>query len=85
MKIKDLKKLINKYNKILSDKYGYKCDLVKDDIKDSLDSIEALQYDCISDYEDQYVECDYIKKYLYFKYIEKDIEDFKKYESESEK
>lgn len=78
MKKYNLKKLIKKYNDILTEKYGIGTNILEDSIKGALDSIEGLQYDCWTDNCDTWKECDYIKKYLYFKYIEKDIEDFKK-------
>jgi len=74
----NLKKLIKKYNKILSEKYGTNFDILEESIKGSLDSIESLQYECWADNCDTWEECDYIKKYLYFKYIEKDIKDLEK-------
>ena len=74
----NLKKLIKKYNKILNEKYGTDDDILEESIKGALDSIESLQYDCWTDNCDTWKECDYIKKYLYFKYIEKDIKDLEK-------
>ncbi len=78
MKKYNLKKLIEKYNKILSERYGTDTNILDDDIRGALDSIEAIQYDCCTDNCDTWKECDYIKKYLYFKYIEKDIKDLEK-------
>ena len=78
MKKYDLKKLIKKYNKVLSKKYGTDFDILEEDIRSALDSIEGLQCDCWTDNCDTWKECDYIKEYLYYKYIEKDIKDFEK-------
>jgi len=79
--MKNLKKLIEKYNKILSKRYGidYKI-LESEDLRGNLDALDSLQYDCISDSCQTWKECELIRKYLYFKYIEKDIEKFKKIE-----
>ena len=78
MKKYNLKKLIKKYNGILSEKYGTDFDILEESIRGALDSIEGLQYDCWTDSCDTWKECNYIKKYLYYKYIEKDIKDFEK-------
>lgn len=72
----DLKQLIEKYNKILSDKYNCNYNLIKESIRDSIDAIESIQYNCWSDTCDTYLECNYIKKYLYFIYIKNDIPNF---------
>jgi hypothetical protein len=70
----DLKKLIEKYNKALSERYGTNYKLLED-IYGDLDAITSVQAEAISDSCELYVECEIIKKYLYFKYIEKDIKD----------
>ena len=70
-----IENLIVKYNKALSDRYGCNYKLLED-IKDDLDSITSLQAEAISDSCELYIECEILKKYLYFKYIENDIKDF---------
>jgi hypothetical protein len=70
----NLKKLIEKYNKALSERYGTNYKLLED-IYGDLDAITSVQAEAISDSCELYVECEIIKKYLYFKYIEKDIKD----------
>lgn len=70
----NLKKLIEKYNKALSERYGTNYKLLED-ICGDLDAITSVQAEAISDSCELYVECEIIKKYLYFKYIEKDIKD----------
>ncbi len=76
-----LEKLINKYNKILSERYGTSFNLLEDYIS-SLDSLGSLQCECVCDSEKQYIECEFIRKYIYFKIIEKDIDTYKKLEKE---
>ena len=74
----DIKKLIKKYNKILTEKYArycYKYKLLKN-YDDDIDSLSSLKGECWSDTCDTYKECDYLLKYVYFKYIENDIKDF---------
>ena len=78
MKKYNLEKLIKKYNDILSKRYGTNTNILENDISGALDSIEALQCDCWTDNCETWKECDYIKKYLYFKYIENDIKDLEK-------
>lgn len=79
--IYNLKELIKKYNKILSERYGIDFDLLKD-FRDSKDSLDTLKSECWSDVCDTWLECDYILKYLYFRYIKNDIKDFEKIEGE---
>ena len=72
-----MKGLFNKYNKALSERYGTNYQLLED-ITDDLDAITSIQAEAISDSCELYVECEIIKRYLYFKYIENDLEVFKK-------
>ena len=79
MKKYNIKKLLKKYNKILSEKYngGYKLlDLDYDSIVGNINAIETLEYSYWSDCSNEYLECEYIKKYLYFNYIKDDLKDF---------
>lgn len=76
-----MKKLIEKYNKILSEKYGSNYELFNnkyDDLKGNIDAIENLQFDCWSDSCKTWKECDLLKKYAYYLYIKKDIKKFEK-------
>lgn len=67
-----IEKLLDTYNFMLSKRF--KCDFnLLDDIKCSISIIESLQSECISDCDSSFKELEYIKKYLYFKYIEKDL------------
>lgn len=76
-----INKLIKKYNKIFSKKYGAPFDIREDY---SIDSLESLQMDCVCDSETTYVECELLINYLnYLKLKEtKLLEKFEKMESE---
>lgn len=82
MKKYDLKKLLKKYNDYFTKRYGCETDLLEEGITGALDSIEAVQSECVCDGETAYKECDFLKKYFYYKYIEKDIDYFKKIDKE---
>lgn len=76
-----INKLIKKYNKIFSEKYGTQFDIREEY---SIDSLESLKADCVCDSETTYVECELLINYLnYLKLKEtKLLEKFEKMESE---
>ena len=76
----NLKKLIQKYNNQLSKKYGVNTNILEQDFISAIDSLEGIQCDLWTDNCITWKEIDYIKKYLYYKYIENDINDFKNME-----
>lgn len=78
-----INKLIKKYNKIFSEKYGTQFD-IREDYVDSIDSLESLKADCVCDSETTYVECELLINYLnYLKLKEtKLLEKFEKMESD---
>lgn len=83
MKKYNIDKLINKYNKILSKRYGCDVEMQKESYYGTIDSLEALLCDCVCDGEQQYLECDYLRKYFYYKIIKDYIKDFEEYDKEA--
>lgn len=78
-----INKLIKKYNKIFSKKYGTQFD-IREEYVGSIDSLESLKADCVCDSETTYVECELLINYLnYLKLKEiKLLEKFEKMESD---
>lgn len=79
-----INKLIKKYNKILSERYGTEFDIREESYGGSIESLESLQVDCVCDSETTYVECELLINYLnYLKLKEtKLLEKFEKMESD---
>jgi len=82
MKKYNLKRLIKKYNKILSERYGVKHDLLEDY---SLDSLETIQAECWTDSCQTWQEAEYLKRYLYYRTIKNDIKNFIEFEKEEKR
>lgn len=77
----NVKKLIRRYNRFLTEYFGSEYALLDDrhdDIRGNIACIESIQARQPGDTTETWLECEYLKRYLYFKYIENDIDDFKK-------